>query len=69
MNAKKDIPHNREHPATFAGILKKAGSLAMGPVLSGIIATSTEDRVLRDALPDYGDYVRNVRFRLVPGIW
>jgi protein-S-isoprenylcysteine O-methyltransferase Ste14 len=28
-----------------------------------------EERMLRQALPGYDDYVRQVRFRLVPGVW
>ncbi|HET6306785.1 MAG TPA: isoprenylcysteine carboxylmethyltransferase family protein [Rhodopila sp.] len=28
-----------------------------------------EERMLRQALPDYDDYARRVRFRLVPGVW
>lgn len=28
-----------------------------------------EERMLRNALPDYDDYARIVRFRLVPGLW
>jgi protein-S-isoprenylcysteine O-methyltransferase Ste14 len=33
------------------------------------IRTSFEDRMLQAELPGYLDYVRQVRFRLVPGIW
>jgi protein-S-isoprenylcysteine O-methyltransferase Ste14 len=28
-----------------------------------------EERMLRQALPDYDDYARRVRFRFVPGVW
>jgi protein-S-isoprenylcysteine O-methyltransferase Ste14 len=28
-----------------------------------------EERVLRQALPGYDDYIKRVRFRLVPGLW
>ena len=34
-----------------------------------IIRTSLEDRTLQAELPGYQDYVQDVRYRLVPGIW
>ncbi len=34
-----------------------------------VLRTSLEDRVLVSRLPGYGDYSRQVRQRLVPGIW
>jgi protein-S-isoprenylcysteine O-methyltransferase Ste14 len=34
-----------------------------------IIRTSLEDRTLQAELPGYQDYVRAVRYRLVPGVW
>ena len=34
-----------------------------------IIRTAWEDRFLQTELPGYCDYVEEVRFRLVPGIW
>jgi protein-S-isoprenylcysteine O-methyltransferase Ste14 len=34
-----------------------------------IVRTSLEDRTLRNELPGYGDYVREVRSRLIPGVW
>lgn len=34
-----------------------------------IIRTSLEDRTLQAELPGYADYARQVRFRLLPGIW
>lgn len=34
-----------------------------------IIRTSLEDRTLQAELPGYKDYVQEVRYRLVPGIW
>ena len=34
-----------------------------------IIRTSFEDRMLQAELPGYQDYVQEVRYRLVPGIW
>jgi protein-S-isoprenylcysteine O-methyltransferase Ste14 len=33
------------------------------------IRTSLEDKMLRAELPGYSDYVKDVRYRLVPGIW
>jgi len=34
-----------------------------------IIRTSLEDRMLQAELPGYKDYVKKIRYRLVPGIW
>jgi protein-S-isoprenylcysteine O-methyltransferase Ste14 len=34
-----------------------------------IIRTSLEDRLLQAELPGYPDFVQEVRYRLVPGIW
>jgi protein-S-isoprenylcysteine O-methyltransferase Ste14 len=34
-----------------------------------VIRTSFEDRLLQAELPGYPDYVQEVRYRLVPGIW
>ena len=34
-----------------------------------IIRTSLEDRLLQAELPGYQDFVQEVRYRLVPGIW
>jgi protein-S-isoprenylcysteine O-methyltransferase Ste14 len=34
-----------------------------------IIRTSLEDRMLQAELPGYRDFVQEVRYRLVPGIW
>jgi protein-S-isoprenylcysteine O-methyltransferase Ste14 len=34
-----------------------------------IIRTALEDRTLQAELPGYPEYVQNVRYRLVPGIW
>ncbi|WP_261341649.1 hypothetical protein [Tautonia sociabilis] len=31
--------------------------------------TAMEDRFLGEGLDGYDDYSRNVRFRLVPGLW
>jgi protein-S-isoprenylcysteine O-methyltransferase Ste14 len=41
-------------------------------VLSAIlltVRTALEDRTLHSELPGYADYARQVRFRLLPGIW
>ncbi len=50
------------------------GSLwALLPTLAAAIAmvirTALEDRMLRAELPGYQEYAREVRYRLVPGIW
>jgi protein-S-isoprenylcysteine O-methyltransferase Ste14 len=34
-----------------------------------ILRTALEDRTLQTGLAGYGDYARDVRYRLVPGIW
>jgi protein-S-isoprenylcysteine O-methyltransferase Ste14 len=34
-----------------------------------IIRTNLEDRVLQDELEGYRDYVKRVRYRLLPGVW
>jgi protein-S-isoprenylcysteine O-methyltransferase Ste14 len=41
----------------------------MGSVLLYVLRTALEDRTLQDELPGYADYVMNVKFRLIPGIW
>lgn len=40
-------------------------------LLLGVIVLRTvlEERTLRDGLPGYREYMKNTRFRLVPGIW
>jgi protein-S-isoprenylcysteine O-methyltransferase Ste14 len=68
------------HPAYAGFILQALGiPIVLGSIWAmipgvvaagyGVIATSTEDRTLQAALPGYRDYVRRVRFRLVPGLW
>jgi len=42
------------------------GALA---VLSFAVRTALEDRTLRDELAGYSDYARQVRYRLLPGVW
>jgi protein-S-isoprenylcysteine O-methyltransferase Ste14 len=34
-----------------------------------VLRTALEDRTLQAELPGYADYARDVRFRLIPGIW
>ena len=34
-----------------------------------VVRTSLEDRTLQAELPGYQDYIRNVHYRLSPGIW
>lgn len=34
-----------------------------------VLRTMLEERTLRDALPGYRQYMKNTRFRLVPGVW
>ncbi len=68
------------HPGYVGFILQALGT----PVLLGswwalipgiaaavlmIIRTSWEDRTLQAELPGYRDFVQEVRYRLVPGIW
>ena len=43
-------------PAAFAGVLI-------------VLRTAVEDRTLRAGLAGYADYARDVRYRLLPGIW
>ena len=59
--------------AMFSGGIALGSWLAMIPVL-GFAAiflrrTLLEDRLLRDELPDYAEYARRVRWRLIPGIF
>ncbi|MBS0409350.1 MAG: isoprenylcysteine carboxylmethyltransferase family protein [Proteobacteria bacterium] len=46
-------------------------ALAASPVLILLLAIRAlgEERELAAALPGYADYVKTVRFRLVPGVW
>lgn len=36
---------------------------------ANVVRTALEDRTLQDELPGYADYVKQVKYRLVPGIW
>lgn len=38
-------------------------------ILVLIVRTDREDRTLQAELPGYADYAKNVRYRLLPGIW
>ena len=38
-------------------------------LIIAVIRTSLEDKTLQDELPGYRDYVRRVRYRLIPGIF
>jgi protein-S-isoprenylcysteine O-methyltransferase Ste14 len=68
------------HPGYTSAILMFVGmALALGSrwalipavVASALLAlrTSWEDRLLQAELPGYQDFVRRVRFRLLPGVW
>jgi protein-S-isoprenylcysteine O-methyltransferase Ste14 len=68
------------HPGYLSGILfGPAGALVLGSfwalipaVLAAIlliVRTALEDKTLRAELAGYNDYARQVRFKLVPGVW
>lgn len=68
------------HPGYIGNILPLPGIvLALGSLWTLIpaaaaliiiaIRTALEDRTLQEELPGYQDYARNVRHRLVPGLW
>jgi protein-S-isoprenylcysteine O-methyltransferase Ste14 len=68
------------HPGYVGFILQSiATSLLLGSVWGLIpaftvaallvVRTALEDRMLRSELPGYAEYVREVRYRLVPGVW
>jgi protein-S-isoprenylcysteine O-methyltransferase Ste14 len=68
------------HPGYVGFMLQSVGTpLLLGSLwalVPGIVAmllmilrTSYEDRMLQAELPGYLDFVREVRYRLVPGIW
>jgi protein-S-isoprenylcysteine O-methyltransferase Ste14 len=68
------------HPGYVGSILQSVGTpmllgslwaLVPGIVvmLLAILRTSYEDRMLQAELPGYLDFVQEVRYRLVPGIW
>jgi protein-S-isoprenylcysteine O-methyltransferase Ste14 len=68
------------HPMYSAGILMWFGiPLVLGSfwamipgglaALTLLVRTILEDRMLTNDLPGYGEYTRQVRHRLIPGIW
>jgi protein-S-isoprenylcysteine O-methyltransferase Ste14 len=68
------------HPGYLGAIITEIGLAVLlgswwGLAASGlcvvffITRTSLEDRTLRIELPGYGEYARQVKFRLIPGIW
>ncbi len=72
--------HYVRHPAYFGAILYELAVpilLASWPaaIPSGlgaillVLRTSLEDRTLQAELPGYADYARQVRNRLLPGVW
>jgi protein-S-isoprenylcysteine O-methyltransferase Ste14 len=42
---------------------------ALAAVIAMVIRTRLEDRMLQAELPGYQEYTRDIRYRLVPGIW
>ena len=62
------------YSVSFFGMALALGSLwALVPaVLMAcllVVRTALEDRTLQDELAGYTDYARQVRYRLLPGIW
>lgn len=68
------------HPGYLGFVLQSLGTpLLLGSwwaLLPGLLAvvlivvrTTLEDRFLQDELPGYREYVGQVRYRLVPGVW
>jgi protein-S-isoprenylcysteine O-methyltransferase Ste14 len=57
----------------FAQPLMLGSYLALVPMVVSVILmiarTSLEDRMLREELPGYDEYVMRVRYRLLPGVW
>jgi protein-S-isoprenylcysteine O-methyltransferase Ste14 len=55
----------------LALLLGSYWALIPGLVASGLIVvrTALEDRTLQAELPGYADYSRQVRYRLLPGVW
>ncbi len=49
---------------SYAGAL-----LAAIPIGTLMLRVLAEERLLRDALPGYGEYARKVRWRLIPHVW
>jgi len=72
--------HYLRHPAYFGAILYELAVpvllaswwalIASGlSIILLILRTALEDRTLQTELTGYGDYARQVRYRLLPGIW
>lgn len=68
------------HPGYAGAILQSLGipfllgtfwALVPGLIAAAlmVIRTALEDRMLQAELPGYLDFVRDVRYRLVPGVW
>jgi protein-S-isoprenylcysteine O-methyltransferase Ste14 len=68
------------HPGYFGNVIGCLGqpllfgswwafSPAMLTIIAFIIRTALEDRTLQKELNGYSDYVKQVRHRLIPGIW
>ena len=58
----------------LAGIVLALGSLwtlipALAALIIAVVRTALEDRTLQEELPGYREYVRRVRYRLIPGIY
>jgi protein-S-isoprenylcysteine O-methyltransferase Ste14 len=68
------------HPGYAGNILAQPGiMLALGSVwtiipviialIIAVIRTLLEDKTLQEELPGYRDYLRRVRYRLIPGVF
>ncbi len=68
------------HPMYFGALVMLAGfPLALGsywafvPVIAGVVTlvvrTIDEEKLLTDELPGYREYRRRVRYRLIPNVW
>lgn len=54
-------------PLLLGSLWGLAALLVLVPLLAA--RTLSEEALLHKGLPGYGDYVRKVRFRLIPGVW
>ncbi len=72
--------HIVRHPGYTGAILQSLGIpillASWWALVPGVIAavfilmrTYLEDRTLKTELPDYQEYARNIRFRIIPGLW
>jgi protein-S-isoprenylcysteine O-methyltransferase Ste14 len=43
--------------------------ISLGNVFLLILRTALEDRTLQAELPGYAEYARQVKYRLLPGVW